>query len=147
MSDSVSSIASEPSREELLAKIAELERKAASPSGPAEDFKLTDKGGVSMYGFGRFPVTLYGGQWEVLLVRATGYSIEDLRSIGAPLVLFMDANRDALSTLDGKKSTKLQNTIVKAQEEALVKVVRELRKTGMSVAQAEEKARAILKLE
>ena len=29
--------------------------------------KVTDKGGVSMYGLGRFPVTLYKSQWIRLL--------------------------------------------------------------------------------
>jgi len=135
---------SEPTREELLARIAELE--SAKTTTQRETFKLTDKGGVSMYGFGRFPVTLYGGQWEALLTAATGLSIEDLRGYEAPLVLFMDENRDALSTLDGKKANKLQNTIVKVREEALVKLVREIRKTNprISVAEAEAQAQAIL---
>lgn len=29
--------------------------------------KVGDKGGVSVYGLGRFPVTLYAGQWDRLL--------------------------------------------------------------------------------
>lgn len=29
--------------------------------------KLTDKGGVSVYGLGRWPVTLYAQQWRTLL--------------------------------------------------------------------------------
>ena len=29
--------------------------------------KVTETGGVSMYGLGRFPVTLYRGQWERLI--------------------------------------------------------------------------------
>lgn len=29
--------------------------------------KVTDKGGLSVYGLGRFPVTLYRSQWERLL--------------------------------------------------------------------------------
>lgn len=32
--------------------------------------KVSDKGAVSLYGLGRFPVTLYGGQWERLLDEA-----------------------------------------------------------------------------
>jgi len=28
--------------------------------------KVSDKGGVSVYGLGRFPLTLYRGQWERL---------------------------------------------------------------------------------
>jgi hypothetical protein len=30
-------------------------------------FKVGEKGGVSVYGLGRFPVTLYFGQWVRLL--------------------------------------------------------------------------------
>lgn len=29
--------------------------------------KVAEKGGVSLYGLGRFPVTLYAGQWERLI--------------------------------------------------------------------------------
>lgn len=32
--------------------------------------KVTDKGGVSVYGLGRFPVTLYASQWDRLLSEA-----------------------------------------------------------------------------
>lgn len=33
-------------------------------------FKVSEKGGVSVYGLGRFPVTLYKGQWTKLLAMA-----------------------------------------------------------------------------
>ena len=33
-------------------------------------FKVGQKGGVSMYGLGRFPVTLYKSQWLILLAAA-----------------------------------------------------------------------------
>lgn len=32
-------------------------------------FKVSPKGGLSVYGMGRFPVTLYKEQWEKLLER------------------------------------------------------------------------------
>ncbi len=32
--------------------------------------KVSEKGGVSVYGLGRFPVTLYREQWEKLLSMA-----------------------------------------------------------------------------
>lgn len=32
-------------------------------------FKVSEKGAVSVYGLGRFPVTLYKEQWEKLLER------------------------------------------------------------------------------
>ena len=57
----------EPTKEELLAKIAELEQKAENRKKGALEFRVGEKGGVSVYGLGRFPVTLYYEQWIRLL--------------------------------------------------------------------------------
>jgi hypothetical protein len=57
----------EPSKEELLARIAELEKQAAGRKKGVLDFRVGEKGGVSVYGLGRFPVTLYYEQWVRLL--------------------------------------------------------------------------------
>jgi len=52
---------------------AELERLRAEneqlkqKSSRATSLKVSDKGGVSVYGLGRFPVTLYKEQWAKLL--------------------------------------------------------------------------------
>ena len=47
---------------------AENERlKAQKKSGRALSLKVSEKGGVSLYGLGRFPVTLYKEQWGKLL--------------------------------------------------------------------------------
>ena len=56
----------EPTKEELLARIAELESQGARKRGSIE-FKVGETGGVSVYGLGRFPVTLYYEQWIRLL--------------------------------------------------------------------------------
>jgi hypothetical protein len=56
----------EPTYDELKAKIEELEKKTARRGGEL-DFKIGEKGGVSVYGLGRFPVTLYYEQWIRLL--------------------------------------------------------------------------------
>jgi hypothetical protein len=58
---------SEPTKEELLARIAELEKDAAGRKRDALEFRVSEKGGVSVYGLGRFPVTLYQEQWARLL--------------------------------------------------------------------------------
>jgi hypothetical protein len=58
---------SEQTKEELLARIAELEKKAERPKRGTLDFRVGEKGGVSVYGLGRFPVTLYYEQWIRLL--------------------------------------------------------------------------------
>src|SRR5271156_6665223 len=61
----------EPTKEELLARIAELEKKAAGPKrSGALEFRVGEKGSVSVYGLGRFPVTLYYEQWDRLLKAA-----------------------------------------------------------------------------
>jgi hypothetical protein len=58
---------SEPTKEELLARIAELEKKTEARKKGALEFRVGEKGGVSVYGLGRFPVTLYYEQWIRLL--------------------------------------------------------------------------------
>ena len=60
----------EPTKEELMARIAELEQQAGVKKAGMLEFKVGEKGGVSVYGLGRFPVTLYAEQWEKLLAAA-----------------------------------------------------------------------------
>ena len=60
---------SEPSYEDLKKRVAELEKQSGRRSGKLE-FKVGEKGGVSVYGLGRFPVTLYYEQWIRLLDNA-----------------------------------------------------------------------------
>ena len=62
----------EPSKEELLARIAELEKQAGGRKKGSLEFRVGEKGGVSVYGLGRFPVTLYYEQWIRLLGAADG---------------------------------------------------------------------------
>jgi hypothetical protein len=61
---------SEPSYDELKAKLAELEKQVQGRKRGSLDFKVSEKGGVSVYGLGRFPVTLYYEQWIRLLEQA-----------------------------------------------------------------------------
>lgn len=51
--------------EQMLARIAELEKQVARKA-PSQGIKVSEKGAVSFYGVGRFPVTLYKSQWEIL---------------------------------------------------------------------------------
>ncbi len=60
----------EPSYEELKAKVAELEKQQARKRSGSLEFRVSEKGGVSVYGLGRFPVTLYYEQWTRLLEAA-----------------------------------------------------------------------------
>jgi len=57
----------EPSYEELKARVAELESKSTGRRTGDLEFRVGEKGGVSVYGLGRFPVTLYYEQWNRLL--------------------------------------------------------------------------------
>ncbi len=58
---------SEPTKEELMARVAELEKQLGARKSGKLEFKVSEKGGVSVYGLGRFPVTLYYEQWIRLL--------------------------------------------------------------------------------
>lgn len=57
---------------ELLAEIATLRENNAKLQAKADAkvqpirFKVSEKGGLSVYGLGRFPVTLYKSQWQRL---------------------------------------------------------------------------------
>jgi hypothetical protein len=57
----------EPTYEEMKARLAELEKQVATKRTGALEFRVSEKGGVSVYGLGRFPVTLYFEQWTRLL--------------------------------------------------------------------------------
>jgi hypothetical protein len=57
-------------------------REAAEKKGIS--FKVSEKGAVSVYGLGRFPVTLYQEQWSKLLDQA-----DSIRS-------FIEQNKDRL---------------------------------------------------
>ena len=78
----------EPTKEELLARIADLERQAGQKKSGAVSFKVSDKGAVSVYGMGRFPVTLYYEQWVRLLDQTA-----DLRA-------FLEENKGKLKLKD-----------------------------------------------
>jgi len=64
--------------EDLRAELERLKVENAtlkSRSSKGVSLKVSEKGGVSVYGLGRFPVTLYKEQWIKLLDMA-----EDIRS-------------------------------------------------------------------
>ena len=66
-----------------MAQIAELQKQVTKKPGRLE-FRVSEKGGVSVYGLGRFPVTLYYEQWQRLLGTA-----EELQS-------FLEENKGKL---------------------------------------------------
>lgn len=77
--------------QQLIAENARLkqEKEAAEAkltSGPMINIKLSPKGGVSVYGLGRFPTTLYKEQWERL-----GQAMPDI-------LQFIELNESKLKT-------------------------------------------------
>jgi hypothetical protein len=80
----------EPSYEEMKARVAELEKQAATRRAGSLEFRVSEKGGVSVYGLGRFPVTLYYEQWTRLLDQA-----DQLRA-------FIDENKSKLKLKEPK---------------------------------------------
>lgn len=69
--------------EQALARIAMLEQQNAIKASGS--IKVSKTGGVSVYGLGRFPVTLYKSQWESLIAK-----IPDVQA-------FINANADKLT--------------------------------------------------
>ena len=72
------------SKEELIALVAQMQ---AAPVRKLT-FKVTDKGGFSIYGLGRFPFTFYVSQWDKL--------VANLDAVKA----FVEANRKLLAVKD-----------------------------------------------
>jgi hypothetical protein len=81
---------SEPNPETTTPEQAEAQ--AGSPASPKKSaasplsFKVSAKGAVSVYGLGRFPVTLYYEQWKRLL------------GSSEPLQAFLEENKGQLKS-------------------------------------------------
>ena len=61
------------SEEDTQAELARLKaenERLKSQQGRASGMKVSEKGALSVYGLGRFPVTLYKEQWTKLLAMA-----------------------------------------------------------------------------
>lgn len=71
---------------ELAKYKAENEALKAAKATGIKGMKVSEKGALSIYGLGRFPVTLYRSQWEALLGKA-----EDIKA-------FIEANKDRLKS-------------------------------------------------
>jgi len=59
-----------PTEDDLKAEIERIKAENESLKKPARGqmfLKVSEKGALSVYGLGRFPVTLYREQWEKLL--------------------------------------------------------------------------------
>jgi hypothetical protein len=76
-------VMSEPTYEELKAQLEALKKQSPAKRSGALEFRVGEKGGVSVYGLGRFPVTLYYEQWIRLL------------DIAGDLRTFLEENKSA----------------------------------------------------
>lgn len=92
----------------LLAEIERLRRENANirAAKSACHMRVSDKGGVSVYGLGKFPVTLYAEQWAKLLAMAPA------------IEAFITENKAALSTKPVKATEP-----VKAQAQTVVQAM------------------------
>ncbi|MCU1232062.1 MAG: hypothetical protein JWP63_29 [Candidatus Solibacter sp.] len=76
-----------PTEEEMQAEIERLRAENETLKKPVRGqfgLKVSEKGALSVYGMGRFPVTLYREQWEKLLAMS-----DQIRE-------FIEANDDKL---------------------------------------------------
>ncbi|HEY4089145.1 MAG TPA: hypothetical protein VGM43_24620 [Bryobacteraceae bacterium] len=72
--------------EDVQAELARLraENEALKQRRGSTSIKVSEKGAVSVYGLGRFPVTLYQEQWQKLL------------GMGDDIKTFIEENKDKL---------------------------------------------------
>ena len=73
-----------------LERLREENERLKQRGSRAVSLKVSEKGGVSVYGLGRFPVTLYKEQWAKLLDMA-----DEIRA-------FIQENEPKLKSKDGK---------------------------------------------
>ncbi len=77
------------SEDQLKAEIEKLKaenEKLKKPSRGTISMKVSEKGGLSVYGLGRFPVTLYKEQWSKLL------------AVSDSILEFIEEHNDQLKT-------------------------------------------------
>jgi len=82
------------SEEEMKQELARLRAENTAlkqTSAKGLSMKISEKGGLSIYGLGRFPVTLYKEQWKKLL---------DLKE---DIMAFLEANDAQLKTKETKE--------------------------------------------
>ena len=80
--------------EQLQAELVKLKTENASlkaRKAPSMGIKVSAKGAVSVYGLGRWPVTLYKAQWEKLLAKS-----DEIKS-------FIKANESSLAVKEPAK--------------------------------------------
>jgi hypothetical protein len=78
---------------EVIAEFVATKAKAAKAGGAGRlTFRVSDKGGVSVYGLQRMPVTLYRTQWSRLLAPETVKALGEFIASNASLLHDKPAN-------------------------------------------------------
>lgn len=79
-------VSAQPSREELELFVQQLmAENSRLKANTKSNIKVSTKGAVSVYGMGRFPVTLYASQWAKLFAKQ------------GEIEAFIEANKSLLS--------------------------------------------------
>lgn len=94
--------------EKLKAQNAALQAKVQSP--PKLTLKISEKGAISLYGMGRFPVSLYAEQWTTVL------------GMGDEIKAFIEANRAKLPSKEDSKARAKAEADAKAEAERQARV-------------------------
>jgi hypothetical protein len=139
----------EPTREELLAKLHELQKQ----TGADPYLKVGEKGGISVYNLGqRFPMTGYWNQWLMLLTLFTGLTEDEMKSgvceregqeyllPSFPIFEFVAQHENELAKMPDRKAKAAVNAAESFRDEAIRKATAEFQKAGLSLADAETKA-------
>lgn len=84
------------SQEDLIARLMKAEGQAGRKAGKLT-LKVGAKGGVSIYGMGRFPMTAYASQWERIGKELFGV---DPQADGCPLYTFITDNAGVIARKD-----------------------------------------------
>src|ERR1700737_804874 len=122
----------EPSIDELKARIAELEKQGLTKRSGNLEFRVSEKGGVSVYGLGRFPVTLYYKQWNRLLGTAQNLADKRITSEGAEAAVpqgFLEklpAEKPVMREISSVNSTSPFDELFLAHYPRLVSILRRM---------------------
>lgn len=85
--------ATETPEQELARLRAENAKLKANKANQGTSMKVSEKGGISLYGLGRFPVTLYRSQWATVIGMVKDGTLE----------AFIEANKHVLKEKPAKE--------------------------------------------
>lgn len=84
-----------------------LAKAAAIAAGPSISLKVGEKGGISLYGMGRFPVTLYAEQWTQLLTVHSKSVLDFIASKPAGLKTKADKLAEKAAVVEAERKARI----------------------------------------